>query len=102
MKITKVSSSLSRIPRHREMHDAIREFTVMDVVFAEVETSEGVSGLGFTYNIIPHGGREICSLINGAVDLLIRGMDPRDHERVWYHMWRRLDWAGRGGIVVLA
>jgi L-alanine-DL-glutamate epimerase-like enolase superfamily enzyme len=102
MKITKVRSSLYQVPRHREMHDAIREFSVMDVVFAHVETTEGIVGMGFTYNIIPHGGREISSLINGAVDSLVRDMDARDHERVWYQMWRKMDWVGRGGIAVLA
>jgi L-alanine-DL-glutamate epimerase-like enolase superfamily enzyme len=25
-----------------------------------------------------------------------------DTERVWYQMWRRMDWVGRGGITVLA
>jgi hypothetical protein len=42
-----------------------------------------VSGCGFTYSIIPHGAREICSIINNSFDELIRGMDPNDHERVW-------------------
>ena len=102
MKITKVTADLYRVPVHREMHDAVREFSVLDLVLAHVETDEGVSGLGFTYNIIPHGGREICSLINGAIACLIRGLDPRGHERVWYQMWRRMDWVGRGGIAVPA
>lgn len=102
MKITKVTADHYRVPVHREMHDALREFSVLDLVLAHVETDEGVSGLGFTYNVMPYGGREICSLINGAIDPLIRGLDPRDHERVWYQMWRQMDWVGRGGIVVLA
>ncbi len=102
MKITKVSADLYQVPTHREMHDAIRQFSVMDMIFARVETDEGASGLGFTYNIIPHGGREIALLINGAISQLICGFNPGDHERVWYQMWRRVDWVGRGGIAVLA
>jgi len=102
MKITKVSGELYQVPTHREMHDAIREFSTLNLVFARVETDEGISGLGFTYNIIPHGGREIRSLIANDIDSLVRGMDPRDHERVWYRMWRSMDWVGRGGIAVLA
>jgi L-alanine-DL-glutamate epimerase-like enolase superfamily enzyme len=101
MKITRVSGELYEIPAHREMRDAVREFSVLNLIFARVETDEGISGLGFTYNIIPHGAREICSVVTGAINSLVRGLDPRDHERVWYQMWRGLDWVGRGGIAVL-
>ena len=102
MRIAKVSAELYQVPVHREMHDAIREFSTLDLIFARVETDEGASGRGFTYNIIPHGAREVCTLIDHGIDELIRGMDPLDGERVWYQMWRRLDWVGRGGIAVLA
>lgn len=102
MRIRKVSSELYRIPVHREMHDAIRHFSHMDVVFAHVETDDGLTGSGFTYSIIPHGAREICSVIQNSFHDLLVGMDPRDHERVWNKMWRSVDWVGRGGIAVLA
>jgi L-alanine-DL-glutamate epimerase-like enolase superfamily enzyme len=102
MKITKVKAELYRVPVHREMHDAVRQFSTLDLVLAYVETHEGAWGRGFTYSVIPHGAREVCSLINHSVDQLVRGMDPLDCERVWYQMWRRMDWVGRGGIAVLA
>lgn len=102
MRIASVRSEVYNVPVHREMHDAIRQFSKMDIVFARVETDEGVWGLGFTYTIIPHGAREISSLINQGVNALVRGFDPNDHERVWYRMWRGMDWVGRGGIAVLA
>jgi L-alanine-DL-glutamate epimerase-like enolase superfamily enzyme len=84
------------------MHDAIRHFSKMDLVFAHVETDEGAVGSGFTYSIIPYGAREVCSLINEGLAELIRSLDPRDHEFVWNRMWRQVDWVGRGGIAVLA
>lgn len=102
MRIRRVRSDLYRIPVHREMHDAIRHFSKMDIVFAYVETDDGVVGSGFTYSIIPHGAKEIASLIENSIDGLIRGMDPRNHEQVWMQMWRQTDWVGRGGIAVLA
>jgi L-alanine-DL-glutamate epimerase-like enolase superfamily enzyme len=102
MKITRVSGDFYEVPVHREMHDAIREFSVLNLIFARVETDEGISGLGFTYSIVPHGGMEIRSVINNSIDPLVRGLDPRDHERIWLQMWRRMDWVGRGGIAVLA
>ena len=58
MQITKVWAEFCQIPVHREMHDAIRHFSKMDVVFAHVETDEGLTGSGFTYSIIPYGARE--------------------------------------------
>lgn len=102
MQIKRIFSELYQIPVHREMHDAIRHFSHMSVVFAHVETNEGMVGSGFTYSIIPHGAREICSVINNGFHDLLVGMDPRDHERVWNKMWRAVDWVGRGGIAVLA
>lgn len=102
MKITRVLAENYAVPAHREMYDSIRQFSVLELVFARVETDDGGSGVGFTYSVIPHGGREIGSIISRSIDSLVRGLDPRDHERVWYEMWRRLDWVGRGGIAVLA
>lgn len=102
MRIEKVWAELYRIPVHREMHDAIRHFSKMDVVFAYIETDEGITGVGFTYSIIPHGAREICTLINDGLGELVCNMDPRDHEEIWNRIWRQVDWVGRGGIAVLA
>lgn len=102
MRIEKVRAEVYRIPIHREMQDAIRKFSKMDVVFAHIQTDQGIAGSGFTYSIIPFGTREICSMINFGIGDLIRHMDPRDHERIWGHMWRQLDWVGRGGVAVLA
>lgn len=102
MQITKVRAEVYSIPVHREMHDAIRHFSKMDIIFAHIETDAGVIGSGFTYSIIPHGAREICALINNSFDTLIRGMDPNDHEQIWVRMWRSVDWVGRGGIAILA
>jgi len=102
MKITKISAEIYQVPVHRDMHDAIRHFNKMDVIFVRVDTDEGLQGHGFTYSIIPHGAREICSLVQTSINSLIQGMNPLNHEQVWYEMWRRMDWVGRGGIAVLA
>jgi len=102
MKITKISAETYQVPVHRDMHDAIRHFNKMDVIFVRVDTDEGLQGHGFTYSIIPHGAREICSLVQTSINSLIQGMNPLNHEQVWYEMWRRMDWVGRGGIAVLA
>ena len=102
MRIKRVWAELYRVPVHREMYDAIRHFSKMDIVFAHIETDEGALGYGFTYSIIPHGAHEICSVINNSVNELVRGIDPRNHEQIWSHMWRKVDWVGRGGIAVLA
>jgi L-alanine-DL-glutamate epimerase-like enolase superfamily enzyme len=102
VKITQVHADLFEVPVHREMRDAIRHFNKMDVVCVRVETDAGVQGHGFTYSIIPHGAREVCSLVRTSINSLIKGMNPLNHEQVWYEMWRKMDWIGRGGIAVLA
>lgn len=102
MRIDRVWARLFRIPVHREMHDAIRHFSKMDLAFVHIETNEGLMGSGFTYSIIPFGARQVCSLINDGMGKLIHGMDPRNHEEIWNRIWRHVDWVGRGGIAVLA
>lgn len=102
MRIVRVWARLFRIPVHREMHDAIRHFSKMDLAFVHIETDEGLVGFGFTYSIIPFGARQVCSLINDGMGELIHGMDPRNHEEIWNRIWRHVDWVGRGGIAVLA
>jgi L-alanine-DL-glutamate epimerase-like enolase superfamily enzyme len=102
MRIERVWAEVYKIPVHREMHDAIRHFCKMDLIFAHIETDEVIRGSGFTYSIIPFGSQEICSLINRGLGPLIQRMDPRDHEQIWSCMWRKVDWVGRGGIAVLA
>jgi L-alanine-DL-glutamate epimerase-like enolase superfamily enzyme len=102
IKITQLHADLFEVPVHREMRDAIRHFNKMDVVFVRLETNAGLQGHGFTYSIIPHGAREVCSLVRTSINSLVKGMNPLNHEQVWYEMWRKLDWVGRGGIAVLA
>jgi L-alanine-DL-glutamate epimerase-like enolase superfamily enzyme len=102
MRIKRVSAEIYKVPVHREMRDAIRHFSTLDLVFAHIETEEGVVGSGFTYSVIPFGAREVRSLIEHGLGPLIQEMDARDHELLWNRMWRRVDWVGRGGIAVLA
>ena len=102
MKITEVKSEVYQVPTHREIHDAVRHFDRLGLLLANVETDEGVLGTGFSYTVNLHGALEIASIISRSISELVRGMDPNDHERVWYRMWRSLDWVGRGGIAVLA
>lgn len=102
MRIEKVWAEIYRIPVHRKMEDAIRHFSKMDIIFAHIQTDEGLVGSGFSYSIIPFGAQEICSMINHGLGPLIQQMDPRNHEQIWSHMWRQVDWVGRGGIAVLA
>src|SRR5215469_5672002 len=99
MRIEKVRAELYQIPVHREMKDAIRHFSKMDLIFVHIECEQGIVGTGFTYSIIPFGAAEICSMIR-RIGELISHMDARDHEKIWNHMWRQVDWVGRGGIAV--
>ena len=102
MKITRISANYFQIPAHREMRDAVRHFSRLDLVLARVETNDDVSGLGFTYSVFHHGAREIASFINHSLNELATGHDPRNHEALWHRMWRSTDWVARGGIAYLA
>lgn len=77
--------------------NALREISLL---FAEIETSEGRSGMGFTYTLRTGGPAQFSHARELAPGLL--GEDPNDIAR----LWNKLVWAGasvgRSGVATQA
>ena len=79
-----------------------RQSALKDVslLFAEIETTEGRSGLGFTYTLRTGGPAQFAHAVEIAPSLL--GEDPNDISR----LWSKMVWAGasvgRSGLATQA
>ncbi len=94
MKITRADAWLVDLEPETPRHDAIQSFVKQETVFVEIETSDGFTGLGYTYTI-GTGGRAVLSMLRA--DLLHRliGKDARQVEGLWQHLF----WATHGTVV---
>lgn len=81
--------------RAQGSHGAVRDGEYkINAIFLQIETDEGVSGVGG-----PIGGDQ-ASIIRGCSSLLI-GEDPRAHERIWDKLYRNAV-HGRKGTTMMA
>lgn len=104
--ITKIGCALYRVPLAAPVSDAKvirgrqRPLGEVDVLVAQVATSEGLEGLGFSYSKRA-GGPALFAHASQLAPLLV-GEDPLDTGR----LWDKLVWAGasvgRQGVAVQA
>lgn len=85
MEITDVTATTHEVPVDVPLRDEVRERRVPFVV---VETAEGITGYGQTGDDWWHGVRE---LINREMAPILEGMDPRETERIWDTLQKRLN-----------
>jgi L-talarate/galactarate dehydratase len=104
--ITKIACSLYRVPLAEPVSDAKvvrgrqRPLSDVDVLIAQVSTSDGLEGIGFSYSKRA-GGPALLAHARQVGPLLL-GEDPLDTGR----LWEKLLWAaasvGRQGVSVQA
>ncbi|MEK6795396.1 MAG: mandelate racemase/muconate lactonizing enzyme family protein [Spirochaetota bacterium] len=65
-------------------------------VIVKISTDEGIAGWGECY-----GPASLAAeAVNGFYRELLIGLDPRQHEQVWAHLWQRsLDYARKGPMM---
>jgi L-rhamnonate dehydratase len=93
---TRVSTPMSIYPKFSERRASWRGPNTQDV-FVEVESDEGISGLGVT-----RGGVVVQSIIDHHLAGLLIGADPRDVELLWEQMYRATLAYGRKGAPIMA
>jgi L-alanine-DL-glutamate epimerase-like enolase superfamily enzyme len=102
MQIKDVQCNLYRIPLPVVLSDATHgEMPDFELISVRIRMISGLEGIGYTYTV-GAGGKAIQTLINHDIRPVLLGADARSIESLWQAMWRRLHWAGRGGIVVFA
>ena len=92
LKITDVKATLHRVPVEVPL---LKEPIVMAVLFAVVETDQGVSGYGLTRGAQRYGMREF---INREVSPFLRGKNPLETERIWLQLFKQFNPRAQTGM----
>src|SRR6478752_3944806 len=94
VKIVRASSFLIDLEPEVVRTDAIQAFVKQETIFVEIETDDGLRGLGYSYTI-GTGGRAVLAMLR--TDLLHRliGKDARQIEAIWSDLF----WATHGTAV---
>ena len=94
MEIVRASSFLIDLEPEVVRTDAIQAFVKQETIFVEIETDDGLRGLGYSYTI-GTGGRAVLAMLR--TDLLHRlvGRDARQIEAIWSDLF----WSTHGTAV---
>jgi L-alanine-DL-glutamate epimerase-like enolase superfamily enzyme len=101
LKITNARAYLCDLPVARERVDAVQSFLKQETVFVEVETDEGVSGLGYAYTI-GTGGRAVLELLGSYLLQRLVGEDAQRPEAIWKKLFSATRATMVGPITALA
>jgi len=101
MKIRDIRTIPLRVELEKMLFDANMAFNETLSLLVEVETDEGLIGLGEASHL---GGplRSTQVVIDGELRDYLVGEDPRDIERLWEIMYRRSYKHARGGLLLAA
>jgi L-alanine-DL-glutamate epimerase-like enolase superfamily enzyme len=81
-RIARASAWLSDLPVEQLRTDAVQSFVKQETIFVEVETADGVAGLGYSYTI-GTGGRAVLSLLRETLLETLIGQDIQSPEAIW-------------------
>lgn len=101
MKITKVSAMVLQYQYEEGIADAQNYFSTRCAVLVQVDTDEGISGIGESACF---GGpaQSTKYIIENELQQLLIGEDPTNIEHVWKKVNDRTRQHGRGGIITAA
>lgn len=66
--------------------DAVQSFLKQETVFVEIETADGLTGIGYSYTI-GTGGRAVLSMLQQHLVPQLRGLDARNLEQIWQQLF---------------
>lgn len=81
--------------------DAVQAFAKQETVFVEIQTDDGLTGLGYSYTIGTGGTAVLAMLRDHLVPRLI-GQDARNIEGLWYDLFASTRSTTVGAITSLA
>lgn len=94
MKIQNVTSTLVHVPMRKPARWATGGLSHVGELYVQVETDEGPSGLGFSYN-----HPETVAIIEQRLLPTVLGRDPFDTEGIWADMYDAVHTLGHQGLV---
>jgi L-alanine-DL-glutamate epimerase-like enolase superfamily enzyme len=97
MKIKNIRVALYQIPLAIALSDSTHgEIPFFELITVRIKDEDGVEGVGYTYSV-GVGGRAIYSLIHDDLRPILIDEDSSRIENIWWKMWWRLHFSGRGG-----
>lgn len=100
--IRDIRTRVFNVPLEEPMQDARHGLqTFYELVTAEIETSDGQTGVGYTYTI-GTGGHATKAMIDHDLAPMLIGHDADDIDTLYDEMQSRLHYVGRGGIASFA
>jgi L-alanine-DL-glutamate epimerase-like enolase superfamily enzyme len=100
-KIRRVDTYLCDIEVERPRTDAIQAFLKQETIFVEIETDDGIRGIGYSYTI-GTGGRAVLSLLKHDLLHLLLGEDACQIEALWQKLFWATHATAVGAITSLA
>jgi L-alanine-DL-glutamate epimerase-like enolase superfamily enzyme len=81
--------------------DAVQSFIRQETIFVEIDTADGLTGVGYSYTI-GTGGRAVLSMLRDHLVPALRGLDSRNIEAIWSAMFRMTRATTVGAITSLS
>ncbi|GAA1730770.1 mandelate racemase/muconate lactonizing enzyme family protein [Isoptericola hypogeus] len=81
--------------------DAVQAFLKQETILVEIDTADGLTGVGYSYTI-GTGGRAVLALLREDLVPRLVGMDSRSVEAVWSDLFRSTRATTVGAITSLA
>ena len=100
MRITQIRVWATNVPLHRPVGISTKTVDSRDHTIVQIDTDEGISGLGYTWGYRSSGVTAEC--IIQLLSPILLGEDPRETEAHWESMFSRTTQAGRKGLVIRA
>src|SRR5690349_15719132 len=99
--ITRAEAFLVDLEVETVRTDAVQAFLKQETVFVELETSEGLTGLGYSYTIGTGGSAVLAMLRDHLLPRLV-GADARNIEAIWFDLFASTRATTVGAITSLA
>lgn len=99
--LTDARAFLVDVAVETERTDAVQSFVSQETIFVELETSDGLRGLGYSYTI-GTGGRAVLSMLRDHLLPLVRGEDADRIESLWHRLFASTRATTTGAITSLA
>ncbi|PDQ34730.1 MAG: mandelate racemase [Candidatus Lumbricidophila eiseniae] len=100
-KITAATAYLIDLEVETVRTDAVQSFIKQETIFVEIDTADGLCGVGYSYTI-GSGGRAVLSMLNNHFLPQLPGQDSRNIEAVWADLFWSTHATAIGAITSLA
>ena len=101
MKIRNVKSAIISVPFKTPIQVSTTTFTKRNAVIVEIETDEGITGMGYI-GVLGRGSEAVKTCLDYDMADLLVGENPLYRNKLWEKMWWATNWFGRKGLALYA